>query len=454
MLSKAENQLVTETGKDRPMGDIMRRYWQPAALSEELTSARPAVAVKLAGEDLVLFRDSQDRLGLIGRHCPHRGVDLCYGRLEHGGLRCPFHGWLFDVEGRCLEQPAEPAGSRFHEKIHHTAYPCKERNGIIFAYLGPAPAPELPVIDAYCAPGRHSFAFKGHLACNWLQALEVGIDPAHASFLHRTFQDDDPADGYGLQFRDSTDGATDKTSRPVTEILRNYPAPHIRVSPQPYGLRIAAERALNETSSARRQTHVRVTNLLFPNAIAIPMSRDMTITQWHVPIDDENCWWYAIFTSFTEPVDKAQMRAQRLQLYSLPDYRSRRNRSNNYGYDPEEQRTRTYTGMGDDINVHDQWAVESPGPIADRSREHLGSTDRAIIASRKLLLATVKSVSAAQPLPIDPAYAGAADDAFPYAIDTIIHTDTADASALDRETIAAAQNARLNSAWAGGLHDR
>ncbi len=384
MLSAAQNELVTRTGAGTGAGELMRRYWQPAGLTEELAGARPAKAVTLFGEELVLFRDDRGRPGLIGRKCPHRGADLCVGRLEDGGLRCPFHGWLFDVNGACLEQPAEPPGSTFHTKIRHTAYPCLERNGIIFAYLGPGEPPALPDFDCFVAPDAFTFAFKGFMECNWLQALEVGIDPAHASFLHRFFEDEDPEDGYGQQFRDqSADSAI-----PVTRVLREHPCPKIEVAETDYGLRIIALRNLNEQS-----THVRVTNLAFPNAIVIPMSNDMVITQWHVPIDDVRCWWYAIFSSFGERVDKAAMREQRLELYSLPDYVPRRNKANNYGYDPEEQRTLTYTGMGMDINVHDNWAVESPGAIHDRTNEHLGATDRAITAYRRMLLKAIKGLA-------------------------------------------------------------
>jgi hypothetical protein len=142
--------------------------------------------------------------------------------------------------------------------------------------------------------------------------------------------------------------------------------------------------------------HVRVTNLLFPQAFVIPLSQEITITQWHVPIDDVSCYWVAIFTSFTGAVDKQTMREQRLQLYQLPDYKPRLGRANNYGYDLEEQRMRTYTGMGEDINVHDQWAVESQGKIQDRTREHLGLTDKAIVAYRMLLLSAMKQVTAGE----------------------------------------------------------
>jgi len=215
-----------------------------------------------------------------------------------------------------------------------------------------------------------------------LQALEVGIDPAHASFLHRYFQDsDDPT--YGQQFQANSANS----EVPMTRVMREFDAPQIDIEPTPFGMRLKTLREM-----PNNQTHVRITNQLFPHAFVLPMSAEMTITQWHAPIDDTHCYWYAIFTSYAEPVDQQQMREQRLKLYELPDYTSRLNRSNNYGFNAAEQATRTFTGMGDDINVHDQWAVESPGAIADRTREHLGSTDKAIIANRRTLIDAIKAV--------------------------------------------------------------
>jgi phthalate 4,5-dioxygenase oxygenase subunit len=222
---------------------------------------------------------------------------------------------------------------------------------------------------------------KGLIECNWLQALEVGIDPAHASFLHRFFEDEDPSAGYGRQFR----AASADSDLTMTRLLREFERPRIDVERTDFGLLIFALREVNEHS-----THVRVTNLLFPQAFAIPLSSEMTITQWHVPVDDENCYWYAIFTSFGEPIDKSEMRNQRLELYQLPDYKPRINRNNDYGYDPAEQQSRTYSGMGFDINVHDQWAVESQGRIHDRTREYLATSDKAIAAYRRLFLRAIE----------------------------------------------------------------
>jgi phthalate 4,5-dioxygenase oxygenase subunit len=387
MMTKEQNKLITETGEGTAAGDLLRRYWQPAALSEELSGPRPIRPVRLLGRDMVLFRDGAGQLGLLDRDCPHRGADLAFGRLEDGGLRCLFHGWLFDRTGRCLETPAEPEGRQLCTRVVQRSYPVVERNGIVFAYLGAGEPPAFPALDCFTAPESHVFAFKGYLDCNWLQAVEVGVDPAHASFLHRFFEDADASANYGRQFR-ATSADSDM---PMTRVLRELERPAISVQTSEIGLRIFALRDIDTL-----QRHVRVTNLLFPQAFVIPLSSEMTITQWHVPIDDTSCYWYALFTSFTGPVDKEEMRRQRLQLYTLPDYMPRVGRFNQYGYDHDQQQRLTYTGMGEDINVHDQWAVESQGRIQDRTREHLGTTDKAIVAFRRLLMAEIKKAQAGE----------------------------------------------------------
>ncbi|MDO9711615.1 aromatic ring-hydroxylating dioxygenase subunit alpha [Paracraurococcus lichenis] len=383
MMSAEQNRRLTQVGPGMPGGALLRHYWQPVALAEELEGPRPVRPVRLLGQDLVLFRDEQGRVGLLDRDCPHRNADLAFGRLEDGGLRCPFHGWLFDVAGTCLDTPAEPEGSRLCDRIRQKAHPVEERGGILWAFLGEGAPPAFPALDCFAAPATHVFAFKGLIECNWLQALEVGIDPAHASFLHRFFEDEDASQSYGKQFR----AASADSDMPMTRVLREFPRPRIEVEPAPHGLRITALRRLSDA-----HTHVRVTNLVFPQAFAIPLSAEMTITQWHVPVDDGSCYWFAIFTSFAAPVDKARMREQRLALYELPDYRPKVGRHNAYGFDAEEQRRRTYTGMGEDINVHDQWAVESQGRIQDRTREHLASSDKAIAANRRLLFRAMDAV--------------------------------------------------------------
>jgi phthalate 4,5-dioxygenase oxygenase subunit len=384
MMSVEQNDLMTKTGPGAPAGALLRRYWQPAALVEELPVDRPIKAIRLLGQNVVLFRDEKGALGMIDRDCPHRGADLAFGRIEDGGLRCLFHGWLFNTAGECIETPAEPAGSTLCERVRQRSYPVRERNGIIFAFLGDGEPPAFPDLDCFVAPETHVFAFKGYLNCNWLQALEVGVDPAHASFLHRFFEDEDTDSAYGRQFR----GASADSDMPMTRVLRDFSRPKIEVETTEIGFRIIALRDLGD-----ERTHVRVTNLMFPQAFVIPMSQEMTITQWHVPIDDTSCYWYALFTSFTAPVDKAEMRRQRLQLYTLPDYKPRLGQANDYGFNTREQQDRTYTGMGEDINLHDQWAVESQGLIQDRTREHLGQSDKGIVAYRKILLANIRQVT-------------------------------------------------------------
>jgi phthalate 4,5-dioxygenase len=376
MLSSAQNDLMTRVGPGTSAGRLMRRYWQPAALVDELAGNRPIKPVRLFGEDLVIFRDDKGRYGLVGRRCPHRGTDLAYGRLENGGLRCAFHGWLFGVDGKCLETPSEPDDSNLCANVRAKSYPVVEKSGILFAFMGEGEPPAFPHFDCFIAPQSHTFAFKGMIDCNWLQSLEVGIDPVHTSFLHRFFNDEDPDQAYGKMFRDKTKDS----DMPMTKIMREVTRPRIEVEETEYGFRLVTLRQVSE-----KNTHVRVTNLVFPNAFMIPMSREMTISQWHVPIDDDKHYWYAIFTSFGAPVNKDEMRRQRLELYQLPDYIPNKNKNNDYGFDPHEQEHETFTGMGADINVHDQWACESMGTIQDRTEEHLGTSDKAIVAYRKLL---------------------------------------------------------------------
>ncbi len=433
MLSAERNQLITRTGPGTACGRFMRRYWQPAALVEELEGARPAKPVRLLGEHLVVFKDEAGRYGLVERACPHRGADLAYGRCEDGGLRCTFHGWLFDVTGQCLETPAEPEDSTLHTRVRVRSYPVVARSGILWAYMGEGAPPPIASLDCFQAPETHTFAFKGLWECNWLQALEVGIDPAHASFLHRFFEDEDHATAYGKQFRD----ASLDSDIPMTRLLREKARPVIGVEPADYGMRITSTRKLDENS-----THVRVTNQVFPHAITIPLSQEMTITQWHVPVDDENCYWYTIFTSFTGPVDKARMRADRLKIYEMPEYRSKMNRSNDYGFDVHDQATRTFTGMGEDINVHDQWAVEGQGRIHDRSRETLGTTDRAIGAYRRLLFRAIEQVEKGEA----PLLCGAAHEVEgitgPLTVDGICETAKAENYAVDADA-----RRRAAAAW-------
>jgi phenylpropionate dioxygenase-like ring-hydroxylating dioxygenase large terminal subunit len=387
VISAEQNELMTRVGPGTAAGRLLRRYWQPVALADEMRGERPVKALRVFGESLVLYRAGRAHR-LIQRHCPHRGADLAYGRLEPDGLRCSFHGWKFDAEGRCVETPAEPEGSRMCEQIRPLSYPVVEKSGILFAYLGEGAPPAFPRFDCFVAPEAYTFAFKGYWDCNWLQALEVGIDPAHASWLHKYFEDEDPAASYGRQFR----GTSADSQLPISKVLREHDRPEIRVERTDYGMRLQTLRRISDA-----QTHVRVTNLLFPQAFVIPMNAEMTITQFHVPVDDTGTYWYSIFTSFGAPVDKDTMRAQRLKTYPAPEYRPIHGRVDGWGFDAEEQRTRTFTGMGFDINIHDQFACESQGPIQDRTRENLGSSDKGIVLYRRLLLDAIRRSEAGEP---------------------------------------------------------
>jgi hypothetical protein len=243
-----------------------------------------------------------------------------------------------------------------------------------------------------------------------LQGVEGGIDPSHVSFLHR-FLDEDPREVYGQQFREEVEG----TGRSLSSIVAESYRPDIEVEQDVHGLRVFAVRRLTE-----KLRHVRVTNLLFPNAFVVPFGNDKVFCQWHVPVDDENHYWYMILYDFREHTDKETLLQQRLAEVTLPDYRPTRNRANNWGFDAAEQLSTTYTGMGLDINVHDQWAVESMGRIQDRTTERLGVSDRAVTANRRLLLRSIAAHQAGRPVPGLPrGEAGGRPLRGPLAVDTI-----------------------------------
>jgi len=434
MLRREDNERVTRTGPDTPLGRLMRAYWQPIALISEMPVERPVKAIRLMSEDLVLFKRDDGGWGLVGRFCAHRGVDLSFGRLEAGGLRCLYHGWLYGADGRCREQPAEPEQSNFAAKVRIPSYPCAERNGLVFAYLGGGAPPPFPDYDCFRAPEQYTFAFKGLWECNWLQGVEGGIDPSHVSFLHR-FVGEDPRDVYGQQFSEEVAGTGVKLSKLVGDSFR----PDIEVEVADHGLRVYALRRL--TAETR---HVRITNLLFPNAFVVPFGNSKVFVQWHVPIDDGKHYWFMILYDFQVPTDRQTLLDQRLKEVSLPDYRPLRNRSNDWGFDAAEQRDLTYTGMGLDINVHDQWAVESMGPIQDRTVERLGVSDRAVTANRRLLLRAIDAFEAGNSTPglaLDPA--AAARLTGPLAVDTIAPVDGWEQAWREREA-----ERRAASPWA------
>ncbi len=379
----------------------MRQFWQPVALVEEFDPAvdpatrdRPLKAVRVLGVDLVLFRDTAGQFALMERHCAHRGADLAFARFEGDGIRCPFHGWKYASSGQCVEAPAEPTGSTLCQRIKQPSYPTTVRAGVVFAWFGAGAPPPFPALDCYNAPSTHSFAFKGLWQCNWLQAFEVGIDPAHPSFLHRFLHDVDLDDmgnnAAGKQFRSAAAGEVAGERWPMSRVMRELCQPKIDVASTNYGMQLSATRDIDDSKK-----HVRTTHAVFPHTFIIPLSETMTITQIHLPIDDTHTYWYSIFTSTGEPLDKTAMREQRARFTNLPDYSPTSGRHNDWGFNAAEQQSRTYLGMGeDDINVHDQWAVEGMGAIQDRTRENLGSSDVAIAQYRRWLLDAMDQLEA------------------------------------------------------------
>jgi phenylpropionate dioxygenase-like ring-hydroxylating dioxygenase large terminal subunit len=358
---------------------MMRRYWQPVALSEELPGGSAPLKVQILGEQLVLFRDDRGRPGLIGLHCSHRGTDLSYGRIENGGLRCLYHGWLYDVCGRVLEQPGEPGGGANRRDIKHRAHPCQERGGVVFAYMGPGDPPLLPEYEFLNVPEPQRYVTKALYACNYLQGNEGNIDPVHLSFLHQHL-----AEGRPLLTRIvAGTGQTDNT------LLRKDLAPTIEVEITDYGLRIYT---LREAEAGSR--YLRVTNFIMPNLAAFGGSTvgEGYAVHWHVPIDDRTHWKYIFTFNRKRPITPEVRERSRAEVSA--DYRLARNAENRYQQDRGSMGNQSFTGMGFNFQAHDAFATESQGAIQDRTEEHLVTSDKAIVAARKLILNGINEVKA------------------------------------------------------------
>ncbi|HEY7066826.1 MAG TPA: Rieske 2Fe-2S domain-containing protein [Chloroflexota bacterium] len=385
MLSREENELLTQVGPGTPMGALMRCYWLPALLAEELPEpdCRP-VRVRLLGEDLVAFRDSEGCVGLIGAHCPHRGASLYFGRNEECGLRCVYHGWKFDVTGQCVDMPSEPPESSFKQKLRATAYPCAERGGMIWAYLGPAErTPEMPRLEWMLVPPEYRYVHKRFQACNYLQNVEGEVDSSHVSFLHRRLAPDGqlaPGSGQNLLAR-ATDGA-----------------PVFMVQETDYGLAIGARRNWEGD-----QYYWRVTQFLMPTYTMIPSEAGAPISfTAAVPVDDTRTAGYTVSWRPDRPLTEEDV--ARIEswtgIYSEVDprtYEPLATRANDYRLDRDKQRRESFTGI---TGIRDQdLAVQEDqfgGPIADRPREHLGASDTAVIAMRQRLLRTVRALQQGQ----------------------------------------------------------
>jgi len=361
MLSKEDNELLTRTGADTPMGRLLRRYWIPALLSGEIQEPDCApVRVRLLGEELVAFRDSQGRIGLLDEHCSHRGSSLHYGRNEECGLRCIYHGWKYDVEGNVVDTPAEPPEGDFKSKIKHTAYPTREACGIVFAYLGPKDKmPLFPNYEWTQVPRNQTYVTKCLLECNYLQGLEGECDSSHLSLLHREFAAEGKQALYAMDSSPSYE--TEETD---------------------FGVRMVAIRKADPDKQ-----YVRVSSFVMPVAGCVSARNGGYEIHMYVPLDDTHTWRYDLGFKRNRPVREEDVH-RRKQIG--PDYRRIRNLGNDYLQDRQVQKKTNFTGIEDFLN-HDACATESMGPIFDRTKEHLGVSDKAVIAFRRYLLTAVKA---------------------------------------------------------------
>jgi phthalate 4,5-dioxygenase oxygenase subunit len=389
VLSDADNEFLCQVGPGTPMGNMMRRYWLPALLPSELPAPDcPPVRVRLLGEDLVAFRDSDGQVGLLGAHCPHRGASLFFGRNEECGLRCVYHGWKFDLHGSCVDMPNEPPESNFKDKIHHVSYPCREDGGVVWAYMGPTDTqPDLPELESNLVPDTHRLVSKRLLECNYAQTLEGGIDPSHTSFLHSRLGEAQSANASA-------------ESADAMRYLALDRHPQMAAVDTDYGVLIGARR-----DGGEELDYWRVNVFLMPLFTMAPSSGEDPISRWSawVPMDDEKTLRYIMMWHPRRPLtvqesgivqDGTGMHLNKDDL--LPPasgpagaFRSRANRENDYLIDREAQRTVSFSGIKG-FGTEDQAVTESMGPIFERSGEHLGSSDLGIIATRRRLLNAAK----------------------------------------------------------------
>ncbi len=384
MLSKSDNETLCLVGPGTPMGDLMRQYWLPALVTGDLPSPDcPPVRLRLLGENIIAFRATSGAVGIVVDACPHRGASLFFGRNEEEGLRCVYHGWKFDVTGACVDMPSEPAESNFRSKVRVRAYPAAERNGMIWAYMGPRETPpELPLLDANLLPEEEASINRTLRECNWFQALEGDIDTGHAGFLHYGSADAEVLpkgtfDYYAVSDRSPKFHVVD------TEFGTSYGA-YRPAEPDTYYWRIA--------------------HYLFPFYTMIPtgyLGEEVRFGAW-VPLDDNHVMSWRV--SSKRPMrggagapSRSGIAGARMTSQYLPDStdwlgkaRLEANSSNDYMIDREEQRTASYTGING-ISLQDQAVTESMGPVYNRSHEHLGTSDAMVIRTRRRAIAAAKA---------------------------------------------------------------
>ena len=373
MVTREQNEILTRTGPGTLMGDLFRRYWIPALHAWELPEPDCApVRVKLLGEPLIAFRDSQNRIGLIDEFCAHRGVSLWFGRNEECGLRCPYHGWKYDVTGQCVDLPSEGADGPMKKRIKLKAYPCIEAGGVLWTYMGPPelePAP--PALEWVSVPPERRFVTKRLQECNYLQALEGGIDSSHVSFLHSGALKSDPL-FVGSKGNEYNEG--DKM-------------PHFDVVDFEGGLLIGARRNAENGSY-----YWRITPWIMPWYTIIPprAGHPLGAHAW-VPIDDESCWAWSINYHPRRALTEAELTAMKngagIHVKYVPGtFIPLANNTNDYLIDRAAQRSGVHYSGIEGIGMQDASLQESMGPLQDRTRENLCPTDLGIVHTRRMLL--------------------------------------------------------------------
>ena len=386
MMTAQENELMCRVEGGAPMGQIMRRHWLPALLTEELPEPDgDPVRVRLLGEDLVAFRDTDGKVGLIGEFCPHRNASLFYGRNEECGLRCLYHGWKVDVHGTVVEMSSEPPESRFATKVKHKSYPTHEAAGFVWTYMGPAeemPPFEAPVFGP--TPDTKISICKVVVNCNWAQILEGAIDSAHSSTLHAS--DMVPARVDGAK-------ATDQNwLRPSTD-----KAPRLQMQKTDFGFRYVAIR--RPIMNANTHEYIRMTLFIAPYTVLIPPNNRYRVALLHVPMDDTHTAFHFIaFGGDTTPDSETWRKFNALQVGIDVDetYRNTRSRANDYRQDRKSMRSGSWTGVPG-IPNQDIVMWETMGALADRSKDRLGASDVAIIQFRRQMLEAAKTMQAGGP---------------------------------------------------------
>jgi phthalate 4,5-dioxygenase oxygenase subunit len=384
MLTHEENELLCRVERDAPMGQLMRRHWTPVCLIEEVSEPDGTpIKAQVFGEDLVVFRDTRGRVGVMDEYCPHRRVSLVFGRNEDCGLRCLYHGWKMDVEGNVLEMVSEPAASGMASKVKHLAYPVQEWAGFVWAYMGPPETqPEFqPPAWAPTADTRVTIA-KAIIPCNWAQILEGAIDSAHSSSLHSS--DMVPARISGAEATDTA------WLRPSTD-----KAPRMQVERGSYGFRYAAIR--RPIMQAAANDYVRSTVFVAPATALIPPNNLYNVANINVPMDDTHTAFYFIawgHESQTPDTDTwRKFLGQQVGTDLDEQYVPLRNRANHYWQDRAAMKAGNFTGItgfpNQDIAM---WVTM--GPIADRTHERLGASDQAVVEFRKLMLDAVRDFQA------------------------------------------------------------